>query len=111
MQKRGMAITVHSLRNHVAENKFKITFVIMAGRNVVSDMQGQVCLYYTGTHDPSAPNANGRPGTGNRKEGDSIIWNEEIKVLKDLSELEYEIQNGHPIYVSFNMLEKKDENM
>ncbi len=75
----------------MAENKFKITFVIMAGRNVVSDMQGQVCLYYTSTHDPSAPNASGRPGTGNRKEGDSIIWNEELKVLKDLSELEYEI--------------------
>jgi len=72
-QKRGFAVTIHSLRNFKAEGRFKVSFGIMAGSHLIEDITGTECMYTVSTHDPKGALNDGRPGTSNKAIGDEIV--------------------------------------
>ena len=84
LKKKGILITIHSLRKHIAASHNKIGIAMFEGKNRIYDDNGKNCIRNTTVHNPLDSNEISMSETMNNKaKGSDVIFNEEFIFLRN----------------------------
>ena len=106
MKKKGIKITIHSEKKHIAVSHHKIGIAVLEGRNKVYDDNGRDCVSNTTVHNPLEQSLSTSEYNSNKAKGTDIIFNEEFLYLRNFPIL-YR-KNELPLNVIFQIMEKPE---
>lgn len=112
--KKGLIVTIHSIKNHVAKSHLKVACSLLEEYTPAVDEIGNVCAFNTTVHNPleqirkDLSAVSGKSGMSNKAQGQDIIFKEDHKFLKDCKRYLSKGKGDKNVYLNFQILEKPE---
>lgn len=120
-EKRGITITIHGVKNHIAKSHLRAMVATLEGNQLIYDEFGNPCVFNTSIHNPleEGGREGGRRVTtrnwvenedeiGNKSVGQDIVFAEEYKFFRNFRGLIRKNKNKTDLYLGIQVVEKPE---